>query len=59
MTNRNFGGAGNTAQSTLPDPGRGAGDAIRDTEFQRPVRHAGDGDFDNEVGDEPSPRFCF
>ena len=57
MTNRNFGSAANTAQSTLPDPGRGAGGAIRDAEFQRSVLYAGDGDFDDEVGDEPGPRF--
>ena len=57
MTNRNFGSAGEYGAIDAARSGRGAGGAIRDTEFQRSVRHAGDGDSDDEVGNEPSPRF--
>ena len=42
MTNRNFGGEANSAQAIAARPRFRAGSQIRDAQFERPVRHAGD-----------------
>jgi hypothetical protein len=59
MTNRNFGGENNTPQAILPDP-----DSVQEAKFETlnssdAILDSGDGDFDDEIGNQPISWFSF